>query len=203
MLFNHLARQERALIEIAQMADGNQLIQITQADFIFRQNNNVIAGNFASALIGGSIRVFSINVISLQLTVTDKVALHAENQLQITALGRIKAERECLHHTMISNRQRLVSPADSLLDKSLHRCERVHLAHLGMAVQLYTLFGSIVHTLRNFQFHDSTGHHSHLVKGKTVWGNITHQTQPHTWLQQIFKFVAFLACVLTITLIKA
>ena len=63
------------------MTDGNQLVQITQTNFVFSQDDNVIAGNLVSALVCGSIRIFGINVICLQLAVTNEVALHTENQL--------------------------------------------------------------------------------------------------------------------------
>ena len=203
MLLDNGAWQQRTLIQITQMADSNELVQITQTDFILRQNNNMVTADFALTL-SRSIGIFRINGIVLRLAVADKITLHAENQLQVTALRRIKAERKGLHYTMIGNRQSLVAPTDSLLYKALHRRQAIKLTHLRMAMQLNPLDLGIIHALLlGIELHNAARHHAHLVKGKAVGCNITLQTQAHTGLQQIFKLVAFLARVATITLVKA
>ena len=202
MLLDNSARQQRTLIQITQMADSNELVQVTQTDFILRQNNNMMTADFALTL-SRSIGIFCINSIVLRLAVADKITLHAENQLQITALRRIKAERKGLHYTMIGNRQSLVAPTDCLLDQALHRRQAIKLTHLRMAMQLNPLDLGIIHALLlGIELHNAARHHAHLVKGKAVGCNITLQTQAHTGLQQIFKLIAFLARVAAVTLVK-
>ena len=163
----------------------------------------MVAADFAFAL-SRSIGIFRINSIVLRLAVADKITLHAENQLQVTALRRIKAERKGLYNAMVGNRQSLVAPTDSLLYKALHRRQAIKLTHLRMAMQLNPLDLGIIHALLlGIELHNAARHHAHLVKGKAVGCNITLQTQAHTGLQQIFKLVAFLARVAAVTLVKA
>ena len=203
MLLDNGAWQQRTFIQITQVTDSNELVQVTQTNLILRQNNNMVTADFAFAL-SRSIRIFRINGIVLRLAVADKITLHAENQLQVTALRRIKAERKGLHYTMVGNRQSLVAPTDSLLYKALHRRQAIKLTHLRMAMQLNPLGLSIIHALLlGIELHNAARHHAHLVKGKAVWCNITLQTQAHTWLQQIFKLIAFLARVAAVALVKA
>ena len=203
MLLDNSARQQRTFIQITQMADSNKLVQVTQTNLILRQNNNMVTADFALAL-SRSIGIFRINGIVLRLAVADKITLHAENQLQVTALRRIKAERKGLHYAMVGNRQSLVAPTYRLLDQALHRRQAVKLTHLRMAMQLNPLDLSIIHALLlGIELHNAARHHAHLVKGKAVGGNITLQTQAHTRLQQIFKLIAFLARVAAVTLVKA
>ena len=202
MLLDNSARQQRTLIQITQMADSNELVQVTQTDFILRQNNNMVTADFTLTL-SRSIGIFRINGIVLRLAVADKITLHAENQLQVTALRRIKAERKGLHYAMVGNRQSLVAPTDCLLDEALHRRQAIKLTHLRMAMQLNPLDLGIIHALLlSIELHNAARHHAHLVKGKAVWRNITLQTQAHTGLQQIFELVAFLARIAAVTLVK-
>ena len=80
MLLDNSARQQWTLIQITQVADSNKLIQVTQANLILRQNNNMVTADFTFTL-SRSIGIFRINSIVLRLTVADKITLHAENQL--------------------------------------------------------------------------------------------------------------------------
>ena len=45
MLLDNSARQQRTLIQITQVADSNELVQVTQTNLILRQNNNMVAAD--------------------------------------------------------------------------------------------------------------------------------------------------------------
>lgn len=99
MLLDNSARQQRTLIQITQMADSNELVQVTQTDFILRQNNNMVTADFTLTL-SRSIGIFRINGIVLRLAVADKITLHAENQLpgHCPPPHQSRTERPALRH---------------------------------------------------------------------------------------------------------
>ena len=106
---------------------------------------------------------------------------------------------------MIGNRQRLVPPADCLLHKVLHRRERVHLAHLRMAVQLDALLGRIIHAhlLIRQALDAQHAHHCHRIEVISVRRHVALQAQLHPRLEQILELVALLTCVALLTLAEA
>ena len=198
-------RQQRTLVEIAQMADADELIKIAQTCFVLRQKDDMVAGDFRRPCLFNRIKRLRIEVLALEVAVGNQIALHAENQLEVAALRRIVAERKGLHDTVVGNRQRLVPPADCLLHQVLHRRERVHLAHLCMAVQLYALLGRIIHAhLFIRQTLDAQhAHHRHGIEVIFVRRHVALQAQLHSRLEQILELVALLACVALLTLAEA
>ena len=46
VFLNNRTRQQRTLVEIAQMADADELIEIAQACFVLRQKDDMVAGDF-------------------------------------------------------------------------------------------------------------------------------------------------------------
>ena len=187
------------------MADADELIEVTQTCFVFRQKDDMVAGDFRRPCLFNRIKRLRIEVLALEVAVGNQIALHAENQLEVAALRRIVAERKGLHDTVVGNRQRLVPPANCLLHQVLHRRKRVHLAHLRMAVQLYALLGRIIHAhLFIRQALDAQhAHHRHGIEVVSVRRHVALQAQLHPRLEQILKLVAFLACVALLTLAEA
>ena len=46
VFLDNRTRQQRTLVEIAQMADADELIEVTQTCFVLRQKDDMVAGDF-------------------------------------------------------------------------------------------------------------------------------------------------------------
>ena len=74
-------RQQRTLVEIAQMADADELIEVTQTCFVLRQKDDMVAGDFRRPCLFNRIKRLRIEVLALEVAVGNQIALHTENQL--------------------------------------------------------------------------------------------------------------------------
>ena len=68
-----------------------------------------------------------------------QIALHARNELDLVLFRRAEGLRERLHHAMIRDGDGRVSPLRRALNQVAGRGNRVHLAHVGVHVQLDAL----------------------------------------------------------------
>ena len=65
IFLNDRARQQRTLVEIAQMADADELIEVAQACFVLRQKDDMVAGDFRHPCFLNRIKRLRIEVLAL------------------------------------------------------------------------------------------------------------------------------------------
>ena len=81
------------------------------------------------------------------LHIVNQVAFHTVEHLKrIVFIQRMAGLREGLHASMVSNCQRFHSPLLGFFDDARHIGHTIHIAHLGMAMQLHALHRTVVHT---------------------------------------------------------
>ena len=57
--------------------------------------------------------------------------------------------RERLYTSMVCDGDSLVSPLLGTFDDILYICDTIHIAHLGMTVQLHTFLDTVIHSDRS------------------------------------------------------
>ena len=90
----------------------------------------------------------ALRVLYQILHVIHQVSLHAIEHLErIILIQSMACLREGLHTAMIRDSQSLHAPFLSLLDDARHIRNAIHIAHLGMTVELHALYRAVIHTL--------------------------------------------------------
>ena len=76
-----------------------------------------------------------------------QIAFHAIDDLKsIIFIQRMICIRERLYASMVCDGNSLVSPLLGTFDDILYICDTIHIAHLGMAVQLHTFLDTVIHS---------------------------------------------------------
>ena len=120
--------------EVADMRERDELIEVIEPRFIFRQKDDVKGAGVVLAV--------------------DEIALHAIDDLDVDALfrkGTCRIHRlgECLHDAVVGDGDRRPPPACRRLDEHLGRDDGIERAHLRMRVQLDALFLRRILALRD------------------------------------------------------
>ena len=88
--------------------------------------------------------------------IVDEVALYAVKYFYFT-LGGMPGIREGLAHAVVGDGDGGMAPGNGLLDDAGGVGEGVHIAHLGVKMQLHPLLRIVVHPGRVGDFHDILG----------------------------------------------
>ena len=94
--------------------------------------------------------------------IVDEVAFNAVKYFYFT-LGGMPGIREGLAHAVVGDGDGGMAPGHGLLDDAGGIGKGVHIAHLGMEVQLHALLGIVVRPGRVGDFHDILGAKLHIL----------------------------------------
>ena len=144
ILLNQLLGQSRTLEEKPQIGHGHQLVKIPQTDRILGQNNNMV-------------RPF------LLIILTNQITLYAIDNLDACILGSRHGIWKGLHTAMIRNGNSRPAPFGRSLNQGLGGRNRIHRAHIGMAMQLHPLFLSLVLTSLLLHQHQRIRHQAIII----------------------------------------
>ena len=144
ILLNQLLGQSRTLEEKTQIGHGNQLVKISQTNRILGQNNNMV-GPF------------------LLIILTNQIPLYTIDNLDTCILGSRHGIWKGLNTAMIRNGNSRPAPFGRSLNQGLGGRNRIHGAHIGMAMQFHPLFLSLVLTSLLLHQHQRIRHQAIII----------------------------------------
>ena len=100
VLFQRRLQDQRTVLKVLNIALGDMLIQYLAPGQGADQKNNMIPGEVLE------LHIHKVRV----LLVVYQVTLHTAQQLDTGALGCLTGLRQCLHHAVVGDRNRLVAP---------------------------------------------------------------------------------------------
>jgi len=140
VLLQYGTGKSRFLVKIIYVGIRDHFIQIPKSRQILGQQNDMVCPVFFD--IDGSIRKHGI-LIGIQ------ISFHAVNDFDILSFApkfcrSISRIREGLHHAVIRNRHRLLTPGRRLIHQFRDFVEAVVVAHLRVHVKLHPLFPRVL-----------------------------------------------------------
>ncbi len=180
--FHNLCRQRTAGVYQRSVAVHHLAVpQFHRTDFNDAVLLGIEAGGFKVQHNDGGIQA-QLSCAFHHLVVVCQIPFHAGNQFDIVFLGSTKGFRECLRHTMVRHGNGRMAPFGSTFDQIGSGRNGIHVAHLGMQVQLNALFFGGIHTLCNGDLGHIPGH-DHRLPGKFVVLGFP----PHQYAHALFE----------------